>query len=77
MHTTESRSYIPSQAYLYFPTGTNIKLSQLTFSEREQRGVDGQRMIFDGNMHFSNHEHQSINQFRSYAMKHKYTLTSM
>lgn len=65
MDLTDSQSWIPTNAYLYFP------------SEIECKGADSQRMIFDGNTQFTSNEHRSIDQFKIHAQKHKYTLKPM
>ena len=56
---------IPSEAYLYFPTGSDMKTPQ------------GDRLIFDGNTQFDTREHTKIAEFKAYAAKKGYQLTAL
>jgi len=59
-----NNDYIPSQAYLYFPSEKDYKTKNT-------------RHIFDGNTKFDAKEIELITEFRSYAQKQHYALKSI
>lgn len=72
-------SYIPSEAYLFFPRSKNfiIYFFFLSLLVDTSKYPKVQRSFFDGNIQFTVYEHEMINNFRSYAAKQNYTLKSL
>lgn len=61
METPTPQSYVPEDAYLYFPP----KFSQ--------KHTEAQRAVFDGNTEFNPDEIEMITKLKAHALKHNYT----
>ena len=72
--TLDQDSYIPQEAYLYFPSSIHLNEFSLTYIGHDAKDGDHQRAIFDGNTKFDQHEYQMIAKFKEYAEKEKYKL---
>ena len=65
----------PPQAYLYFPEGKILCKYHLIQLAHDMKTSHGDRLIFDGNTQFDDHENMKITEFRNYANSHHYTLS--